>query len=370
MLEKELINRIKTIFDKEEKDLRENGLRPLISLNRHKGLKALVRDPPENEINRDVPNWHLLYPNLDFLLKLYTTISSNGQLKNYFLKWIIKHIESDIKDILNKEGTYTESNRTTAGLAFWFLFKLRRLDLAEKAIRERNHHELQSEEIIISILYILTYEHYLMTEKDIETLENITESLLRYKADQIEPYEESDYIKERRLIKDLFSDIKFYRLEKELAENFNFEINQDKEKVIEYILKFGFNKEASEALNKVDEIYYAAVEDDFEFSKTISQLKEIFDKLLKDTLAELKALTGEKPVALEKEDPARTKHRFIGEKLGFTKGEDKTLTALNQMLNEEKHTLISKKEKFRLVRNFTVEFFLLLFIKLDNLKTK
>src|SRR3989344_947275 len=171
--EKQLIDRIETLFKKEEDDMSKCGYRPAIVLNRREGLKSLVRPLPEEEIETDVPNWYLIYENLEKLLKLYYLVSSEKNLKTCFLKWIVKHIESDTKTISAYDGSGFSTNRSTSGLALYFLFRIKELESIRKAIEVRNKKKLMSDDICYTLQDILRYEHYRINESELQLIENI-----------------------------------------------------------------------------------------------------------------------------------------------------------------------------------------------------
>jgi len=363
MLSKEqLIVRIETIFDKEKKDQRNNNFQPEIYLGIHHGPKTMSRALPEGEINKDVPNTYLIYENLELLIKLYLKISSNKELKKSFICKVLTYFE------LYNTIICGFNKKTVADLAFYFLFKIRRLDLAEKVVVSGTNNTL--DDIYKTIQRLLIYEHYLMTEEDLKIIKRIINAILIFKPKNVGRFEYSRQIDMKRFMEDLINDLDVYRLKKELSDDFNYQINQDKEKVQKLILDYGFDSNAAKALSEIDESYYDYSEENFNLRNNISLLKEIFDNITDSVLEKLKLITDKKPVKKnDKEGPTERKHRFICEELLFTEGEKKTMSSINKMLNEEKHSLISKKEKFRITRNFTIEFLLLLFSKLNQLDT-
>lgn len=365
----QLVIRLETIFKREESDMVENNFKPLIYLDAKRNKMPFVGSIPEDKIFLDVPNWHEVYKNLDLLRKLYSMISSNQSLRECFLEWIQNHIENDDINLSTREGTHVSINKSTSSLAFRFLFRIKMLDLTEVALDKRHKNKLKSDNIYEAIKSILTFEHYLMNEGDLELIERITRKMFFRRVRLIDDYEAFEHNKKVRIINSLINDIRFHRLEKELNENFNFEINQDKEKVQQFIKRYGFDEDSASALDKIDESFFDSSEESFDLRNNISLLKEVFDSVTESVLNQIIELTDENPTQKhEKEHPTETKHRFICEKIEFTEGESKSMSSVNKMLNEEKHSLISKKEKFRLVRNFTIEFILLMFTKLAQLK--
>ncbi len=369
MLSREqLIIRVRTIFKKEERDMRENNFSPIIYLNRTHGPKSLVKEIPENKIFQDVPNWFQVYKNLDLLIKLYTVISNDPDLKISFLDWIQNHIQNDNKTISTDDGHHFCYNKSTSGLAFRFLFQIRRLDLAEMALDKRHKNKLKSNDIYDAIKSVLRFEHYKMSEAELSVIERIANALFLESVRLIDVNESFQHNQKAKVISDLINDIRSYRLEKELLENFNYEINMDKERVQKFIKRYGFDQNSANALDKVDESFFDSSEKSFDIRNHLSLLKEVFDSITESTLIDLKSISGENPTKKDKETHTQMKHHFISEKLCFTEGERKLMSAVNSMLNEEKHSLISNREKFRLVRNFTIEFLLLIFTKLAQLK--
>lgn len=369
--EKQLIERIKIIFNKEEKDMRYNDLQPVIRINRHSDsnnlcgsapIESIGRSPPpRDKINLDVPNTYLVYENFELLNQLYSRISSNKNQKTLFLICVSEHIISDKISLNNFDDMPSSYNACTAGLAFYFLFRIKGLSILQNIMQKRAIEQISLDIIYKIIQMILIYEHYLITEEDIEYFEDIRSNLVHYAVDLDKPMMHNIY--------DLINDLKVYRLKKELSDDINYEINKDKEKVHKYILDYGFDGNAAEALNKIDNSYYDSSENSFDLRNNISLLKEVFDSVTKSVLEKLKQVTGRNPIKKnQNEHDTEMKHRFICKELSFTEGERKSMSSINKMLNEEKHSLMSKKEKFRITKNFTIEFLLLLFSKLNQLE--
>jgi len=368
--DRELIAKIKIIFDKEKKEI-VMFRRALIKLNRNVGPKGIYGPTEYDKICLDVPNTHLIYDNLDLLIKLYSKISSNPNLKKLFLDQVTSNIENNI---YFERQTGLRFN--IAGLAVFFLFRINKLDILEKAIEKRKKNKLLSDNIdsiLVVIKDILIYEHYKLNEENIILLKKIVDNLITIMLGHSRRFfMREDY--DSRInetiegMDNLFNDLEVHRLKIELSDNLNYEINQDKEIVQKYILEYKIDETASLALNKIDQSYYDISEESFDLRNSISLLKEVFDKVTKSIMDDLIQFTGEKPTKISNEHPTETKHRFIEEKLIFNEGEKRMMGAVNQMLNEEKHSFMSKKEKFRITRNVTIEFLLLLFSKLDKFK--
>ncbi len=345
--------------------------RALIKLNRNVGPKGIYGPTEYDKICLDVPNTHLIYDNLDLLIKLYSKISSNPNLKKLFLDQVTSNIENNI---YFERQTGLRFN--IAGLAVFFLFRINKLDILEKAIEKRKKNKLLSDNIdsiLVVIKDILIYEHYKLNEENIILLKKIVDNLITIMLGHSRRFfMREDY--DSRInetiegMDNLFNDLEVHRLKIELSDNLNYEINQDKEIVQKYILEYKIDETASLALNKIDQSYYDISEESFDLRNSISLLKEVFDKVTKSIMDDLIQFTGEKPTKISNEHPTETKHRFIEEKLIFNEGEKRMMGAVNQMLNEEKHSFMSKKEKFRITRNVTIEFLLLLFSKLDKFK--
>lgn len=318
-------------------------------------MKGLVEGYKEqNKIELDIPNVYVSYENLEMLIGLYNLIP-DLKLKEWFIKLIVNHLKND----------------DCSGLCFYFLFRVKKFELLRVSIKKRIKKDLSFNDILIATKNILKYEHNNLNEIELKKFENIISGVINHIFNKYPrlSYDAKYNNKFNTGIYELISQIKVMRLKKELKENFNYEINQDKEKVQEFVRIYGFDKRISEAFNKIDELYLGISEDEFDFRNNISLLKEIFKRAMDSVLKEIETITNEKPIKLsDKEDPTLTRHRFITQNLSFSEGENKTMSSLNYMLNEEHHSLISKKEKFRLVRNFTIEFILLVFSKLQSLK--
>jgi len=357
----ELRDKLETIYEKEKRDIFSNYSKPNMLIRTKLKTNHLISSEYYTDIEKNVPDIYVEYENLDLLLKLYSKISANYKLKNFFINWITKYSI----DYENNEPL--EDNKITASLTFYFLFKIKRLNIAKEKIKFRYDKKYPANMLYYAIQNILRYEHHLISEIDIKYLEEIIDNLYNFRSTIIVTDKEIRNNQQTKTIRDLFNNLKIYRLKKELNEDINYEINQDKERIQKIIRNFGFDENISEALNKIEEAYFYSSENGFDIRNNISLLKEIFDKVIFSILNKLEKVTNEKPTKKnEKEHPSETKHKFICDKLLFSEGERKTLSSINKILNEEKHSLISKKEKFRITRNFTIELLLLMLSKLDN----
>ena len=369
--EHQLFANLKIIFDNEIKDMTENEFRPkiyAISLIKRGPIKYQM---PENKICLD--NSYIIdYKNFELLFALYQKLTLTS-LKIKFVEFLKNHIITNIENI-SIHNSSMETN--TAGLAVYFLIRIKRTDIVKESIIKRIENEKGLSYIYLILKMALTYDYSKLDETDLNNIElAITYSKkkltfkLRSSYDGIVYDNNINY--EKKVIKELIHEIRLLWLEKNLSENINYEINQDKERLQEIVKDYGFDKNINEALNKIDEALYAPNNDEFDYQKNISSLKAVFDKFTEPIYKEIVKSCKETPKKKhEKEHDTEMKHRFIGEKLNFSEGENKTMTGINKMLNEEKHGLITNKEKLRLTKNMTIEFLLMMLTKYQNFKSK
>lgn len=294
----------------------------------------------------------LEYSTMETLKKLYLFIENDLSLKSHFIQILTNKIEKE-EPIKHHYIIYDLTD-----LAFITLIYINNVDIALDSLIKRNNELVINSHLKFLEGFIHNHYHY-MNENQLKRLRKfISETDINVGSPSMWA---------QKIIK-MIDKILFKNLNLQL-EGIDFEFNLDKKKVQDMISKYGFNKKVSEALDKIDKEYYKVSEDAFDLRNNISLLKEVFDDFMSSISSELIKITGKKPEKKhEKEHDTEMKHRYIGENLMFSEGETRTMGALNQMLNEEKHSLISKKEKSRITKNFTIEFILLTLTKFQKIK--
>ncbi|AVB75984.1 hypothetical protein [Methanococcus maripaludis] len=301
------------------------------------------------------------YENCEYLLKLYNANVSED-LKNEFLKYVSSKIY-DIENIV---------------LTTYFLHKLKRYDtLFEKCFSS----QFSAYGLKLSLFcdiwnYILSEEYQDLPDDILKNLKLILKKLdtesnghppngLGYSTPTKRLHNENLYN-----LHMLVNQVQMERLKLKLDEGINTEINEDLIKLKKSIKEYGFNQELNEVLDKIDNDYYKYSEDEFEIKKSIDLLREFFNRYCDQIIDNVGTISTKKfKVDKDLKDPPRVqKHKYLSKNFNLTEGEGRTLKAVNKMLNEEVHHWKSKREKFRITKNFVIEFCLMLSIKFEQFK--
>jgi hypothetical protein len=155
--------------------------------------------------------------------------------------------------------------------------------------------------------------------------------------------------------------IHYVRLKRELEEGANFEINQDRDRLLGTLQAFGFSPRLIEFLQFAEQEFGKAG-GEFSYKTCIDQIRTFFSELLNETAEKV---AGSRNSTLEKEGVNRGRpvevRDYLG-KVGFFSEQFKALvTGLYKFMSDEgTHTLGATKDVARLARNLSVELGLLI----------
>ncbi len=163
------------------------------------------------------------------------------------------------------------------------------------------------------------------------------------------------------------SRIQYLRLRKELRESENFEINQDRDKLLDNLSALGFSERLTEFL-KLSEVEFAKAKDAFSYRACIDQVRSFFEALLWETAEKMAAQRRESlaSVKVEKKYPVRIREYLLG--TNFFSEQFRTLVdGLYAFMSDEgTHTLGSTKDVARIARNIAIEIGLLITKRLQQ----
>jgi hypothetical protein len=162
-------------------------------------------------------------------------------------------------------------------------------------------------------------------------------------------------------IRSQVSKVQYLRLKKQLMESANFEINQDRDRLLEHLGALGFSAKLTEFL-KFAEVEFAKAQDAFSYKTCIDQIRSFFAELLTETAEKVAASRGDtlKKVGVDPKYPAQVREYL--ERTGFFSEQFKTLvTGLYRFMSDAgTHTLGATKDVGRIARNIAIEIGLLI----------
>lgn len=319
------------------------------SLEKRDNPAFLVKHPEQYELD---------FHNLDLLLKLYQTISYDENNKKFFI------------DFLKTQCLPGHQFSPMAYLAFEFLYRIQGLQEAIEFLNDCSSEpwgELWTDSKILSVLSeIVEYEYPNFSTEDL----NLIGEAIRKVQQLLSKREVGIRVRICRGIEEKIHNIKYMHLEAELGEGINLQINQDREKVKEFITDFGLSSELNMALEKIDEYYWRPTSDEFDYSAAIGKLREFLSKLIEEICGKIQEVTQDYYKEYEGKTPIAKQRKYIKKHLKLEK-ENKLLDGLVDVINSTgSHHLISEKEYFRLTKNMTIEISLLLFTKLNKFLIK
>ena len=315
-----------------------------------------TRPPSTGLISENSESYNLDFPTLDSLKKLYIQIENNEKMKKSFLKFLLNHA--------SKKGV--PSNATgfadVSVLSFATLIKLGFINMAIDALIGKSDRY----DISRPLRFIFSFIHY---EYPVLTPDNM-KSIIRLNDLAINTtnigYRNSVIIINN--IRKQINKIRYDNLLKEL-EGINFQINQDRLKVIEKIRLFGFDESLAKFLDKAEAYYWDTSKDEFDWASGIGILRE-FSNVLVENVAE----NIRKKI---KEGYPKERKTLIGNMRLYTKKHldmkelDKLFDALMDIINSKgSHKLISDREYYRLTKNMLIEIALIIFTKLEKFLSK
>jgi hypothetical protein len=165
--------------------------------------------------------------------------------------------------------------------------------------------------------------------------------------------------------------IQYLRLRKELHESSNFEINQDRDRLLDSLNSLGFSDRLTEFL-KFAEVEFGKARDVFSYKTCIDQMRSFFAELLTETAEKIAIDRGETlaKAKVDKKYPVQVRQYL--QDTGFFSEQFRTLVdGLYKFMSDEgTHTLDSTKDVARIARNIAIEIGLLITkrIRLDQLR--
>lgn len=293
------------------------------------------------------PEKHIIdFPAMETLKKLYLSIEHSLPLKRCFVEELIRRLHS------NQEGSYLDV------LPFATLIYTNNKDEALTSLTLiKSGIKLFCLLCFIKIFLRCNY-HYLNNQQ-LKFLRDYF-SKIEFNIDAVD-------IEINHILQQI-DKILFDNLNKEL-EGINFEINQDKEKVIDKAKYYGFDKKIVEALKEIDDFIY------LENSKIItsgivSDFREMFATLVENICNKIKEITKE-------EYPSEVKTKignlriYLKKHLQLSDKEHSFINRFVDLLQQEGgHSFMSEKEYFRLARNIFITIAYFLLSKLDKFIAK
>jgi len=156
------------------------------------------------------------------------------------------------------------------------------------------------------------------------------------------------------LLKDLIFKIKKYRLSAYLLEGINLEINQDQDKVKDFITSFGFSEDLNICLEKINQKLNSAT-DTFDFKGCIDLIRTFFNDLCISIAIRLENKTQIKhSETINEQGKAMAYFRKKDVKFLDTP-EDKFIISFNGFLSDRVHSMTSEKEYARISKNVAIE---------------
>jgi hypothetical protein len=161
--------------------------------------------------------------------------------------------------------------------------------------------------------------------------------------------------------------IQYLRLRKELREGANFEVNQDRERLLGDLNSPGFSGKLTEFL-KFAEVEFAKAQDSFSYKTSVDQVRSFFAEMLNETAAKIAARRGETLVAAKVDTKYPVQVRKYPQGTGFFSDQFNTLVeGLYKFMSDEgTHTLGATKDVARIARNIAIEIGLLVTKRLQQ----
>lgn len=296
----------------------------------------------------DTKKISLSYPNLELLLKLYGSIQYSNELSSFFIGYLYKDIDDEYKGYLVSET----------------LIKLGYMDKITGFIFPLNLSKLLP---IFTVLdELLFFEYPLFSREQLDKIKLILQSVVEFKSfvkKEMQVYEQA-IIRGNRIIQRIDA-IYYDALALSLKEGTNFQINMDQEKIKEKIRIFGFDSILSDALDKIEELYWNTSIDEFDNSMAMDKLRTFWEKTVESICEKIYEKTGESYPKTE-DTKIGNFRKYMKKHLQLDK-ENQLMNKLVDILNDKgSHNFISEREYFRLTKNITIEVAMLLFIKLEK----
>jgi hypothetical protein len=155
--------------------------------------------------------------------------------------------------------------------------------------------------------------------------------------------------------------IQYLRLKKELTESANFEINQDRDRLLESLASLGFSNKLTEFLKFAEE-EFAKAQGTFSYKTCIDQIRSFFSELLTETAEKVAISRGETlaKAGIDSKYPAQVRE-YLKTTGFFSEQFELLVKGLYKFMSDAgTHTLGATKDVARIARNIAVEMGLLI----------
>jgi len=161
--------------------------------------------------------------------------------------------------------------------------------------------------------------------------------------------------------------IQYLRLRKELREEANFEVNQDRERLVGNLSALGFSEKLTGFL-RFAEVEFAKAQGEFSYKTSVDQARSFFAELLNETAEKIATRRGETLASAEVDTKYPVEVRKYLQRSGFFSDQFTTLVeGLYKVMSDEgTHTLGATKDVARIARNIAIEIGLLITKRLQQ----
>ncbi len=167
-------------------------------------------------------------------------------------------------------------------------------------------------------------------------------------------------------VKQQFERVRYLRLEKELSEGQNPEINTDKQELVSRLEALGFRKEIVSALAEFDKQFYSAGKP-LEFKGCMDLLRTIYEEIIEDSAKATATKRGK--MAPQYGKPFQPWCQYLVTEAIITTEEGELAQKLyNYLSNAATHQLGSEPEQARVTKNFVIELGLLIVGRVQAIK--
>lgn len=288
------------------------------------------------------------YPNLELLFKLYDRISHSSELRDIFSECMGKYLENENALFLLSE----------------FAIKMKEFDEIQPMINPL--YILKLNPIFKTFDDLLTYEYQIFSNEQLKTLREslkIIKNFKNYPKDKLVII--NKILNKVDILLQRIHNIRYKGLAKYLHEGTDFQIKMDRDKIKEKINTFGFDPILSEALDKIEDMYWDTTKDDFDNSMALDKLRTFWEKLIDSFSDKIREKTRV-PLPTSETTKIANQRLYIKNHLKLDK-EHALMNKLVDIINHRgSHNFISEREYFRLTKNITIEIAYLLFIKLGK----
>ena len=351
--------------------------KPTIYYTRKNGERKMLWDVIDymtKEVIRDPEKYEFKAPNVNLLKALDNKLNTNKE-REFF--W------SELQATFRPDSNYHD----LVSLSFETMFRLNKIKEAVKLLIERFEVTLPYLNLLRRLIENLRFEYNVFDDGLLNTIGDWAEKLIDenrivdirtkvshiegkywFKGDElIKPCSLEKYIDD---IKKLINEIQHSRLQEELLEDVNWEINQDINKVEEKIELFRMSKELSEGIREIEKTYRKAGSA-FDFKTCVDYTRSFLENLNKEVIPKIENKCGIKFTG----DISKAKEviDYFGKKgVDFLIEKEQNLCRDVYGLASDLgvHSLVSKREYARISKNIIVEMALLILDRLEKYLSK